>query len=126
MAHHEFQCSVHVQPLADAPPPEDGQAGYAYSYTITITNKGEVPAQLVAREWTITDARGGVQEVRGLAVVGHQPLLQPGESFRYSSWAQIATPQGSMRGRYLCVSEDAQVFYADIPEFMLADTSHLH
>jgi len=80
----------------------------------------------VAREWTITDARGEVQEVRGLAVVGHQPLLQPGESFRYSSWAQIATPQGSMRGRYLCVSEDAQVFYADIPEFMLADTSHLH
>lgn len=124
MAHLEFKCTVQVAALPEQTDPDRGL--HAYSYTITITNAGDTPAQLIAREWTISDAAGAVQEVRGLAVVGHQPLLQPGESFRYSSWAQIATPQGTMRGRYLCVSEDAEVFYADIPEFLLAEASQLH
>jgi ApaG protein len=124
MAHPQFTCSVLVQPL-----PEQTQAEqdlFAFSYTITIENSGDVSAQLVGRHWHISDAKGAVQEVHGLAVVGHQPLLAPGQKFQYSSWAQIATPQGSMRGRFLCVTEHAEVFYTDVPEFMLADTSTLH
>ncbi len=102
MAHPQFTCSVLVQPL-----PEQTQAEqdlFAFSYTITIENSGDVSAQLVGRHWHISDAKGEVQEVHGLAVVGHQPLLAPGQKFQYSSWAQIATPQGSMRGRFLCVT----------------------
>ncbi|MBH9553569.1 Co2+/Mg2+ efflux protein ApaG [Inhella gelatinilytica] len=120
----EFRCSVAVQPLAEQTDP--AQERWAFQYTVTIENTGTLPAQLVARQWSIVDARGQVEEVRGLAVVGHQPYLQPGQSFQYSSWAQIGTPHGSMKGRYLCVSEAAEVFYAEVPEFALADTSQLH
>src|SRR5574343_1133519 len=114
MANPEFRCLVQPEFMPDASDP--AQPLYAFKYTVTVRNTGDVAAQLIVRHWVITDATGRTEEVRGLAVVGHQPLLQPGEAFRYSSWAQIATPQGTMRGRYLCVSEDAEVFYADIPE----------
>lgn len=124
MAHPQFTCRVLVHPLPEQTHPEQGQ--YAFGYTVTIENTGDIGAQLVARHWQITDANGRVQEVRGLAVVGHQPLLPPGESFQYSSWTQIATPQGSMHGRYLCVTEAAEVFYAQVPEFALADSASLH
>jgi ApaG protein len=124
MAHPQFTCSVLVQPLPEQTQAEQGL--FAFSYTISIENSGDVSAQLVARHWHISDAKGQVQEVHGLAVVGHQPLLAPGQKFQYSSWAQIATPQGSMRGRFLCVTEQAEVFYTEVPEFMLADTSTLH
>lgn len=124
MAHPQFTCRVHVQPLPEQTQAEQGL--HAYSYTVTIENSGDVTAQLIARHWQITDSQGHTQEVHGLAVVGHQPLLAPGQKFQYSSWAQIATPQGSMRGRYLCVTETAEVFYAEVPEFLLADTSTLH
>lgn len=124
MAHPQFTCRVHVQPLLEQTQAEQGL--HAYSYTVTIENSGDVTAQLIARHWQITDSQGHTQEVHGLAVVGHQPLLAPGQKFQYSSWAQIATPQGSMRGRYLCVTETAEVFYAEVPEFLLADTSTLH
>ncbi|TDP06497.1 ApaG protein [Roseateles asaccharophilus] len=124
MAQAQFRCSAVVQALPEQTDPERGL--FAYSYKITIENTGDVAAQLIARHWTITDARGQVQQVQGLAVVGHQPYLQPGESFQYSSWAQIATPQGSMSGRFLCVTEQAEVFYAPVPEFALAEPGLLH
>lgn len=124
MAHPQFKCSVLVQVLPEQTDAEQGQ--YAFSYTITIENSGDIGAQLIGRHWTISDAQGRVQQVHGLAVVGHQPLLAPGQSFQYSSWAQIATPQGSMSGRFLCVSEAAEVFYTEVPEFMLADAGTLH
>jgi len=124
MANPQFKCSVQVEVLAEQTQVEQGI--YAYSYTITIENTGDITAQLIARHWTIVDARGHEQTVDGLAVVGHQPLLAPGQSFKHSSWAQIATPQGSMRGRFLCVTEDAEVFYTEVPEFMLADSGALH
>jgi len=124
MAHPHFHCSVVVEPLDEQTSPERDQ--YAFSYTITIENRGDVTAQLIGRHWTITDANGHTQEVHGLAVVGHQPLLPPGERFQYSSWAQIATKQGSMSGRYLCVTESAEVFYAEVPEFLLAEAGSLH
>ena len=99
---------------------------YVFAYTITISNTGTVPAQLVSRHWVITDANGKVLEVKGLGVVGQQPLLKPGESFEYTSWMRLATPQGTMRGTYFCVTEDARPFEAPIPEFGLAVASTLH
>jgi ApaG protein len=124
MAQPQFTSKVVVKPLPEQTDPSQEQ--WAYAYTVTITNSGDVPAQLVARYWHITDHRGQVQEVRGLGVVGHQPLLKPGESFEYTSWARIGTPQGSMRGSYFGVTEAAQWFESQVPEFALADTSALH
>lgn len=124
MSKPEFTVSVAVQPLADRTDPD--QDRYAFAYTITIRNTGDVPAQLIARHWVITDARGHVEEVRGLAVVGHQPLLQPGEQFQYTSWAQISTPQGSMRGSFFCFTHDAHPFEAVVDEFGLTTSSSLH
>jgi ApaG protein len=124
MAKPEFKCKVAVRALPEQSDPAKDQ--HAYAYTVTITNSGDTAAQLVARQWWITDHHGHVQEVRGLGVVGHQPLLKPGETFEYSSWAQIATPMGSMRGRYFCITHDANWFEAEIPEFALADPAALH
>ena len=124
MATPEFTCTVAVRPLPEQSDAESGQ--HAFAYTITIRNTGDVTAQLVARHWIITDASGHVQEVRGLAVVGHQPLLKPGESFEYTSWTRLATPHGTMRGTYFCMTEDAHPFEAPIPEFALAVASSLH
>jgi ApaG protein len=124
MANPQFTCQVAVQYLAEQSQPQAD--AYAFSYTVTIVNSGDVAAQLVARHWVIVDAAGRTQEVRGLAVVGHQPLLKPGERFEYTSWTRIATPQGTMRGRYLCMTEHAEPFDAPVPEFMLAVPSALH
>lgn len=124
MSRPEFTCTVRVQPLAEQSAPEDGV--YAYAYTVTIRNTGDVTAQLIARHWLITDAEGQVEEVRGLAVVGHQPLLKPGESFEYTSWTRLGTPSGTMRGTYFCMTEDAHPFDAPVPEFMLAQREALH
>jgi ApaG protein len=124
MARPEFTCSVSVRPLPEQADPEQGV--HAYAYTIQIVNTGEITAQLIARHWVITDARGHVEEVRGLAVVGQQPLLRPGERFEYTSWTRIQTPQGSMRGTFFCMTEDAQPFDAVVPEFSLSVPSSLH
>src|SRR6267378_1391198 len=83
-------------------------------------------AQLISRHWIITDAQGLVQEVRGLGVVGAQPLLEPGESFEYTSGASIATPVGTMRGSYQMVAADGTRFEAPIPEFTLSVPRVLH
>jgi ApaG protein len=124
MANPQLKCTVLVQVL---PEQTDAQQGvHAFSYQITLENTGDIAAQVIARHWHITDARGFEQTVDGLALVGHQPLLAPGQKFQYSSWAQIATPQGSMHGRLLCVTEEAEIFYTEIPEFMLADSGALH
>ena len=124
MAKPEFSCDVKVQFLPDQSQPPEGP--FAFAYTVTIRNTGDVAAQLVGRHWLIHDHRGGVQEVRGLGVIGHQPLLKPGEQFEYTSWAQISTPQGSMQGRFFCITEDAHWFESPVPEFALADTAALH
>ncbi len=124
MARPEFSSSVIVRHL---PEQSDVQAGqYAFAYTVTIRNSGDVTAQLIARRWVITDANGHVDEVRGLAVVGHQPVLKPGESFEYTSWTRLATPHGTMRGTYFCMTENAQPFEAPIAEFGLTLASALH
>lgn len=120
----EFTCEVRVQYLAEQSNPPDGP--FAFAYTVTVRNSGSVTAQLIARHWTITDANGLTEEVRGLAVVGHQPLLKPGETFEYTSWTRIATPHGQMRGTYLCMTEDARPFDAAVPPFDLVFPGLLH
>ena len=110
--------------LADQSDPE--QDKYVFSYTITITNTGEVAAQLVSRHWIITDAEHKVQEVKGLGVVGQQPLLKPGESFEYTSGTSIPTSVGTMQGSYHMRAEDGQTFDAPIPPFTLSVPRTLH
>lgn len=99
---------------------------YVFAYTITIRNIGSVPAQLISRHWVITDANNSVQEVRGLGVVGQQPLLKPGEKFEYTSGCALTTPVGTMKGSYQMTAEDGTQFEADIPEFTLAIPRVLH
>jgi ApaG protein len=92
---------------------------FAFAYTVTIANQSENTAQLKSRHWIITDANGGVQEVRGEGVVGAQPVLRPGEEFEYTSWCVIRTPSGSMRGTYQMVTTDGESFDAEIAPFRL-------
>ena len=120
----EFTNSVVVRHLPEQSDTQSGQ--HAFAYTITITNSGDVTGQLIARHWIVTDSSGHVEEVRGLAVVGHQPVLKPGESFEYTSWTRLATPHGTMRGTFFCMTEDARPFEAKIGEFGLTLASSLH
>ena len=124
MAHPQFTISVAVRHLPERSDREAGQ--FAFAYTVTIKNSGDVTGQLVARHWIINDANGHVEEVRGLAVVGHQPVLKPGESFEYTSWTRLKTPNGTMRGTFFCMTEDAHPFDAPIGEFGLTLASALH
>jgi ApaG protein len=99
---------------------------YVFAYTITIHNVGTVPAQLLRRHWIITDANGRVQEVRGEGVVGEQPHLKPGETFRYTSGAVIETPVGSMHGGYQMRADDGTMFEAPIAAFTLSMPRSIH
>ena len=90
--------------LADQSDP--GRNQYVFGYTIKLTNTGDVSAQLISRHWYITDGDHRVQEVKGLGVIGQQPVIKPGESYEYSSGASIPTPVGTMRGTYQMVGED--------------------
>ena len=122
--HYDIAVSAATQYLADQSDEATGR--YVFAYTITIRNAGSVAAQLISRHWIITDSQGLVQEVRGLGVVGSQPLLQPGESFEYTSGTSIATPVGTMKGAYQMVAEDGTRFEASIPEFTLSVPRILH
>ncbi|HQU97679.1 MAG TPA: Co2+/Mg2+ efflux protein ApaG [Nitrosomonas sp.] len=99
---------------------------YVFAYTITIANIGNVTAQLISRAWVIMNGDGTTQEVRGLGVVGEQPLLKPGDSFEYTSGTVISTPVGSMKGSYQMTTEDGVQFDVDIPEFILSAPRVLH
>ena len=99
---------------------------YAYAYTITITNNGETGAQLRTRRWLIQDESGETEEVIGEGVIGQQPHLSPGESFKYSSGAVISTETGTMKGSYGMISDQGQRFDAVIPEFTLSEPYTLH
>jgi len=105
---------------------DEDEDRYVFAYTIRITNNGDATAQLVSRHWIITDGEHRVQEVKGLGVVGQQPLLQPGESFEYSSGASIATSVGTMHGTYQMRADDGHTFDAAIPAFTLSVPRTLH
>ena len=121
-----YAIEVEVNPrfMDEHSAPEDGR--YAFAYTIRITNTGTVTAQVVSRHWIITDADNQVQEVRGMGVVGEQPVLKPGDTFEYSSGSSIPTSVGTMRGTYQLVAEDGTRFEAPIPEFALSVPRVLH
>jgi len=121
---HEISVTSRTAFIPDQSDLESGR--YVFAYTITITNIGSVPAQLVSRHWIITDSNNQVQEVRGLGVVGEQPTLRPNESFQYTSGTAIATPVGTMRGSYQMVAQDGVQFDAPIPEFTLSMPRVLH
>jgi ApaG protein len=122
----KYEIAVSAVPQYIAEQSDPTNDNYVFAYTITIDNVGTVAAQLISRHWIITDAEGEVQEVRGLGVVGRQPLLQPGEQFVYTSGCQLDTPVGTMRGSYQLTAVDGRQFEADIPEFTLAVPHVLH
>jgi ApaG protein len=126
MPENKYEITVAAR-TAFIPDQSDLDSGrYVFAYTITITNTGTLPAQLVSRHWIITDSNNQVQEVRGEGVVGEQPFLRPNESFQYTSGTAIATPVGTMRGTYQMVAEDGKQFDAAIPEFTLSMPRVLH
>lgn len=121
---HSIDVRVVTQYLAEQSKPDDDE--YVFAYTITITNSGLETAQLISRYWRIIDANDEVLEVRGDGVVGQQPVLDPGESYRYTSGTVLKTPVGYMQGSYQMRSESGVEFDAPIPAFSLSHPSALH
>ena len=126
MSENPYNISVEVVPnyIEEQSSPE--QDTYVFSYTVTIINKGQMPARLLTRHWLITSAQGEIQEVKGDGVVGEQPHLKPGEGFQYTSGTMMKTPTGSMTGSYQMLADDGYHFDADIPEFYLVVPNTLH
>jgi len=120
MSDRKYDITVAVKTAYLPEQSDPARSTYVFAYTIKITNTGEIAAQLISRHWIITDADSQVQEVKGLGVVGQQPLLQPGESFEYTSGTSLATAVGTMRGTYQMVAGDGKTFDAEIPQFTLS------
>lgn len=119
-----IQVKVKSNYIEEQSEPEEPR--FVYGYTITLTNEGEEPAQLISRHWIITDANGDVQEVQGMGVVGEQPRLAPHESYTYTSGVVLATETGTMSGSYQMITDEGEEFDADIPEFVLLPPRALH
>lgn len=121
-----YLCSVSVATtyLADQSSVESGQ--YVYAYTITIRNVGNIAVQLISRHWIITNALSHVREVKGLGVVGEQPLLEPNQHFQYTSSVVFATPSGEMRGSFQLVAIDGHWFEVEVPTFWCHQAAGLH
>ena len=117
MPKYQFSCEVVPEYLPAQSSPAQGI--FSFAYRVSITNTGEVAAQLISRHWVICDSAGHTDEVKGLGVVGHQPLLKPGESFQYTSGSRLRTATGTMHGSYFCVAEDSERFEVAIPMFVL-------
>ncbi len=115
----KYQILVEVQPRHMPEQSAPAQGLYVFAYTVTLTNTGDIPAQLIARSWNVNDANGHTEKVRGLGVIGQQPLLQPGATFEYTSGTRLRTATGTMHGSYFFVAEDGERFDVDIPMFVL-------
>jgi ApaG protein len=105
---------------------EPQRGRWLFSYTVTIANQGEAPAQLLTRHWIIVDGNGRREDVQGDGVVGHQPRLEPGQSFEYTSYCVLQTAHGSMRGTYQLVRDDGERFEAEIAQFTLVMPGQLN
>jgi ApaG protein len=114
---HEIQVTVLPEYLVEQSDPEESR--YVWSYTIEVANLGATTVQLVSRHWIITDGEGRQEEVKGPGVVGEQPILRPGDAFRYTSGCPLTTPSGIMAGTYRMVDENGHAFDAEIPAFSL-------
>jgi ApaG protein len=121
-----FELSVVVEPHFVPEQSDPGKQQFVFAYKVRITNTGERPVQVISRCWIIADGEQGEHEVRGLGVVGQQPLLASGETFEYTSGCPLKNPVGTMRGSYHCVGENGVPFEVDIPEFVLAMPRTLH
>lgn len=121
---HDISITTKTNYVAEQSSPD--MARYVFSYTITITNSGLVPATLLRRHWIITDANGKVQEVRGDGVIGQQPHIMPGESHQYSSAAVLETAVGCMQGSYEMQADDGSEFEAPVDVFNLSVPNALH
>ena len=123
---HRYECAVKVEATFIPEQSDVERNRYAFSYHVTITNTGNIAAQLISRHWIIVEADGQQQEVKGLGVVGDQPLLAPKQSYEYTSGTVIHTPMGKMHGSYQMVAEDGTRFEAAIPPFLLNMPRVLH
>ncbi len=123
---HEHQIEIDIQTSYVEEQSDPDESRYVFSYTVTIRNTGLIPAKLLTRHWVITDGDGRVQEVRGSGVVGEQPYLEPGGSFRYTSGTVLETPVGTMEGSYQMLGDDGARFDAPIPAFTLSLPHTLH
>lgn len=121
-----YECTVTVNVTFIAEQSDIALNRYAFAYHVKITNTGNIAAQLISRHWLITEANGTQQEVRGLGVIGAQPLLNPGEHFEYTSGTVISTPMGKMQGSYQMVAEDGKSFEVAIAPFELTMPRILH
>jgi ApaG protein len=122
--HYECTVAVETEFIPDQSDIERNR--YAFAYHVKISNSGNVSAQLISRHWIIKEEDGELQEVKGLGVVGEQPLLNPGEYFEYTSGTILNSPIGEMQGTYQMVAEDGTQFDAIIPSFILAMPRVLH
>ena len=113
------QIAIHVRPEYLPEQSDPGAYAYSFAYTIQIANHGDAPVQLIARHWIITDAHGHVEEVKGLGVVGNQPLLQPGQAFEYTSGCRLRTATGTMQGTFHFVTEEGSPFDVPVDRFYL-------
>lgn len=123
---NRYECKAKVEVTFLAEQSDIAHNRYAFAYHVTIVNTGNVAAQLISRHWIITEANGEQQEVKGLGVIGEQPLLKPGEQYAYSSGTVINTPMGEMHGTYQMVAEDGTTFEVIIPHFQLTMPRVLH
>ena len=121
---YQVDVSVVTRYLPEQSQPEQNR--FAFAYTVTVNNNGQLPAKLLSRHWIITNGDGGVQEVRGAGVVGQQPLIDPGKSHTYSSGTVMSTRVGTMQGSYQMLAEDGKRFDALIAPFRLAVPGSLH
>lgn len=119
----DIQVSVIPQYIQEQSSEEESY--YFFAYTVSLKNLGEETVQLLSRHWIITDASGHVEEVRGDGVVGEQPILEPGESFEYTSFCPLHTSQGSMEGSYHMVNTEGDQFDIEIPFFRLMQDESL-
>ena len=117
MAKYQFRVDVQPRYLQEQSAPDQGL--FVFAYKIKITNTGSVTAQLISRVWNVNDANGHTEKVKGLGVVGQQPLLKPGDVFEYTSGTRLRTPTGTMHGSFFCVAEDGEKFDVDVPMFVL-------
>ena len=117
---------IHVTSQYSAEHSQPFQNQWFFLYTIEISNESEETVQLISRHWIITDASNHVEEVRGLGVVGKQPVLAPGESFEYTSGCPLTTPFGSMRGTYQMVTVNGKRFDVEVAPFALTEPYTVH
>lgn len=117
MPKYQFRVEVTPQYIAEQSAPQQGL--YVFAYTVSITNLGSMAAQVISRTWNVNDANGHTERVKGLGLVGQQPVLKPGQKFEYTSGTRLRTSTGTMHGSFFCVAEDGEKFDTDVPMFVL-------